>query len=501
MIALNTVVVAASAPFPPRRRRRSSSSSVAAFGNICRRRSRVRSFHHLPPLVLLLLLLLVASSHPRVAVKAFSSSSSRSITTTIRTAAPPPITLLASGRTRTSTTASSLTSAFPSSSSGGGVAGGTFGRRTRRRRSITTTSATTPNKKKEENSIVVAYATTTPSNNDDDDGSGSQQVDPFFPSVKEKKSSSSTSKTKTNNSNNSNDDQLDYFWNMAIKTVLDIFEKAIGSTTSLVVAGSFYGTICLKRDATTVCFFVGSILNAVAGKILKRVLKIRRPGVSKEKEEEKKKKEVLVSSQPKDHGMPSSHGMSLGFIGTVTSLLLMQHNNIPNNHNLLLLRPIVAIPSIIAYGLISLRYRVRTNLHTVNQIAVGAILGSIDGYGWYRLFLDNSGNIDAFNLVDRIRSIRWLFDPKSELLRPAALILPLIIGGAVVGSVERKQGLLDGALKVAMAVVASPFRLYGICSRFVHRVFFRSALNYTKRKKDDDDEDEYCTVNGIEYCR
>lgn len=124
----------------------------------------------------------------------------------------------------------------------------------------------------------------------------------------------------------------------------------VGKSTSTLVSLSFFSVLAWKRDAFMLTFFIGAISNAILSKILKRVLDQSRP-------------EALVDAQsirvkPTDPGMPSSHAMSLGFIGTFTSLNL----------------PPISIPMLI-YIVIALYYRIKINLHSIEQVLVGIVLG------------------------------------------------------------------------------------------------------------------------------
>jgi dolichyldiphosphatase len=130
----------------------------------------------------------------------------------------------------------------------------------------------------------------------------------------------------------------------SISSALENGLSFIGSSTSAIVSLGFFAALAYYRDALMVTFFLGAIGNAILGKILKRLLNQDRP--------------TSDAPQPSDKGMPSSHAMSLGFIGTFTSLLL----------------PPFGIP-IACYVLISLYYRVRIKLHTTDQVLVGLGVG------------------------------------------------------------------------------------------------------------------------------
>jgi hypothetical protein len=183
--------------------------------------------------------------------------------------------------------------------------------------------------------------------------------------------------------------------------------KTIGSTTSAVVAGTFYIVLAWKRDALMVSFFIGSISNGILSKVLKKILKQERPA------------ELVLSDlelPPSDNGMPSSHAMSLGFIGTFTMLQL----------------PWTVVP-ILTYVIISLVYRVKSNLHTLEQVLVGVTLGSLNGIVWRSLCLGT--NPWGIGIMDWVTAH---FLNQQGLLPWYGLAVPALLGAAVVGSVERR---------------------------------------------------------------
>ena len=103
--------------------------------------------------------------------------------------------------------------------------------------------------------------------------------------------------------------------------------------------------------------------------------------------------------------------MSLGFISTFTALNL----------------PVVTVP-LFLYTLISLYYRVKVNLHTREQLMVGSILGSFNGLLWSKLY-------HSYGLVTILRD-SILND--QGLLPTSLLMIPLAVGAATVGSLERR---------------------------------------------------------------
>ena len=120
---------------------------------------------------------------------------------------------------------------------------------------------------------------------------------------------------------------------------------------------------------------------------------------------------------PSDNGMPSSHAMSLGFIATFTGLCI----------------PLPWAKAILAaYAVISLIYRVHVNLHTWQQVVVGSLLGSVNGYAWFHLCTGE--NPWSINVVDTVAS-RFLDETGHLPIR--MLVLPALIGAATVSSLER----------------------------------------------------------------
>jgi membrane-associated phospholipid phosphatase len=190
-------------------------------------------------------------------------------------------------------------------------------------------------------------------------------------------------------------------------SVLNMAVTVIGSTASALVAGTFFVILAWQRDALMVSFFIGAISNGILSKILKKILKQERPAELELEDLELK---------PSDNGMPSSHAMSLGFIGTFTALAL----------------PWTRLP-ILLYVLISLIYRVQTNLHTREQVLVGVLLGITNGYLWRILCVgDNAWNINVMEWV----STHFLND--NGVLPFYMLAVPALVGAAVVGSLERR---------------------------------------------------------------
>ena len=185
---------------------------------------------------------------------------------------------------------------------------------------------------------------------------------------------------------------------------------AIGASTSIFVSGTFFLMLAIQRDALMVSFFVGAIVNGSLSKVLKKILNQDRPS------DDAAVTSIAAVEQPGDKGMPSSHAMSLGFIGTFTMLTLEWTR--------------LVIP---IYAVISLYYRVQTRLHTIEQVAVGLVLGATNGYVWRHLIDGN--NPFGINIMEYFAR-NFLND--HGLLPIPLLIVPALLGLVVVGSLERK---------------------------------------------------------------
>ena len=212
----------------------------------------------------------------------------------------------------------------------------------------------------------------------------------------------SKSISKSDNNNNDSNDASPTLMNNKIFTT-------IGKSTSAVVAVTFYVVLAIQRDALMVSFFIGAISNGILSKVLKKVLKQARP-------------EELDTTQmelrPSDNGMPSSHAMSLGFIGTFTALCLPWTS-----------------PFLLGYVVLSLIYRVERKLHTVPQILVGVSAGSLNGIMWFSLCHGTLPFLENINVMDWVTA---QFLNEQALLPLPGLAVPAILGAAIVGSVERR---------------------------------------------------------------
>ncbi|KAL7492418.1 hypothetical protein ACHAWT_002049 [Skeletonema menzelii] len=240
----------------------------------------------------------------------------------------------------------------------------------------------------------------------------------------------------SNSNNNSDDDEL--------------FERAttlIGKSASSLVSLSFLLLLSTQRDAITTTLFIGSILNAISGKILKKILNHDRPAELKLSDR--------VKLKPSDGGMPSSHAMSLSFIGTVILfgvIVPTATTTINNNNNMT--SSIIAGVLMLIYSAIALRYRVRDHLHTMDQIIVGYGLGLTNAIIWlkYAVFSSSNNNNDDAVVGPVVSMVQqYLISGSSSSSSSSSsetnqfpivgLVVPILVGVLVVGSFERRIGV------------------------------------------------------------
>jgi len=203
--------------------------------------------------------------------------------------------------------------------------------------------------------------------------------------------------------------------NTSIASISKVIAK-IGGSTSTVVAGAFFLALAYKRDPFMLTFFIGSILNGVSSKVLKKVLNVKRPEGYEGK-----------GIKPSDGGMPSSHAMSLGFIGTYC---IIQAFSLLGNG----IETIVISLGLILYATVSLVYRVQCKLHTFDQIIAGLVFGVTNSFMWHSLAFGENLILPGVHIMDSVSALL----PESGIMPVQYLAVPALIGAAVVGSFERR---------------------------------------------------------------
>ncbi|KAF5188769.1 lipid phosphate phosphatase epsilon 2, chloroplastic-like [Thalictrum thalictroides] len=138
-------------------------------------------------------------------------------------------------------------------------------------------------------------------------------------------------------------------------------EHTINNMSKWLVA-ALYGVLILwKHDAEALWVAMGCVINSLLSVILKKILNQERP----------------VGTLKSDPGMPSSHAQSI-FFGVFFAILSMV------KHQGLNLVTLVGVVLVMASGSYLSWLRVSQKLHTVNQVLVGGIVGSVFSVLWFQ---------------------------------------------------------------------------------------------------------------------
>jgi len=191
-------------------------------------------------------------------------------------------------------------------------------------------------------------------------------------------------------------------------------------------------------------FWIGSILNAIASKVLKRILNQDRPDDTTAADDTAA--EIVVSTnKPNDKGMPSSHAMSLGFIGMYTSIglwnsLTQLASSISTSSNYggsLIVIASTVYGLIWSYVAVSLIYRVKSRLHTIQQVWVGLFFGVTNALFWNSLAYGTNPLIPSANMMN---TVSFYVLPEGSGTFVQCLVVPAVVGLLVIGSFERRIG-------------------------------------------------------------
>uniref|UniRef100_A0A2N9EPP0 Phosphatidic acid phosphatase type 2/haloperoxidase domain-containing protein n=1 Tax=Fagus sylvatica TaxID=28930 RepID=A0A2N9EPP0_FAGSY len=140
----------------------------------------------------------------------------------------------------------------------------------------------------------------------------------------------------------------------------DGLEATLNRLSKWLVAALFGGVILWRHDAEALWAAMGSVVNVMLSLKLKRILNQERP----------------VSNLKSDPGMPSSHAQSIFFTVMFTILSIIEWlgmNEIT-----------ITISALgLAFGSYLSWLRVSQLYHTLSQVVVGAVLGSIFSILWY----------------------------------------------------------------------------------------------------------------------
>lgn len=186
--------------------------------------------------------------------------------------------------------------------------------------------------------------------------------------------------------------------------------NVVGKNTKWIVSLTAAAVLLYRRDALAVSAIAGALGNAVLGKTLKRVLKQKRPD----------------GAPLADPGMPSSHAMSLFFLSCYLCAVTVAWTPAWPP-----VQRAAAMAALLSFAASSAVWRVASGLHTMPQILVGALLGGANGVLWFGF---TASHMDLLQGLDQVLA--------ADRSIPAVLCGILIAGALVVGSVERKLGVL-----------------------------------------------------------
>eukprot|EP01095_Lingulamoeba_sp_RSL-Kostka_P009508 TRINITY_DN3308_c0_g1_i1.p1 TRINITY_DN3308_c0_g1~~TRINITY_DN3308_c0_g1_i1.p1 ORF type:complete len:171 (+),score=0.01 TRINITY_DN3308_c0_g1_i1:186-698(+) len=118
----------------------------------------------------------------------------------------------------------------------------------------------------------------------------------------------------------------------------------------------------MKRDLSTIFFFIGQVFNQIISMVLKKLINSPRP----------------EGSPRSGSGMPSSHSQMIAFFSCYIILLLYTRLKFENNINKHLLSVCLIFSTImVAFSRTYILY------HTYEQIFVGIIIGVVFGSLWF----------------------------------------------------------------------------------------------------------------------
>jgi len=140
-------------------------------------------------------------------------------------------------------------------------------------------------------------------------------------------------------------------------------EAALNRMSKWLVSGSFAFAAIWKHDAEIMWVLLGAVGNSLLSLVLKKMLNHERPAPA-------------LRSDP---GMPSSHAQSIFYATTILALSLYYW--LGTNYLTMILGPATLLVAAYLSWL-----RVSQRLHTLNQVTVGAVVGSAFGALWFVLW-------------------------------------------------------------------------------------------------------------------
>lgn len=139
-------------------------------------------------------------------------------------------------------------------------------------------------------------------------------------------------------------------------------ESTLNNLSKWLMVALFCMVTLLRHDAKALWIVLGANLNVGLSITLKRILNQERPSTSKS-----------------DPGMPSSHAQSIFFIVFIVNLSMMEWLGM-NGFTITLAGILLALGSYFTW------LRVSQQFHTISQVVVGAVVGSLFSNLWFWLW-------------------------------------------------------------------------------------------------------------------
>ncbi|XP_047314846.1 lipid phosphate phosphatase epsilon 2, chloroplastic-like [Impatiens glandulifera] len=148
-----------------------------------------------------------------------------------------------------------------------------------------------------------------------------------------------------------------------ISTAPTGFQSTLNRLSKWVVVIFFTLVIIIRHDAEALWATMGSVLNSWLSTKLKRILNQERP----------------FSNSRSDPGMPSSHSQSIFFIQIFAVISLTEYYGL----NIV---TIILSAFTLAFGSYLSWLRIYQQFHTISQVAVGAMIGTVFAVLWFWLW-------------------------------------------------------------------------------------------------------------------
>jgi dolichyldiphosphatase len=130
--------------------------------------------------------------------------------------------------------------------------------------------------------------------------------------------------------------------------------------------------ILFRRDIQTIMYFGGFCISEVLNNCLKKVFKQARPERTRDR-----------MGLYEVHGMPSDHAQTFFYFMTYLAIFIIVKSQMPGTprvrsmRNRMVVFAQLFVATIVAYSRVYLHY------HTIPQVVVGALIGTILGCVWY----------------------------------------------------------------------------------------------------------------------